>query len=129
MNLRTEPGPLRFQLFGSDGSNLRRISNRIEGSGHPAFDKTGRYIFTDAYPAEHVSRKDGFVPMRLIDTRKDQERTAAWMYTLGEGLAVLRLDPHPAWSRDGRKSCFNGAPNKRRQVFIADLSSMMSDKT
>lgn len=126
MNLRTEPGPLRFQLFRYDGSNLRKISSRIEGSGHPAFEKTGRYIFTDAYPAERVARKGGFVPMRLIETRNDEERTAAWMYTLGEGLAVLRLDPHPAWSRDGRRSCFNGAPDKRRQVFVADLSSMMT---
>ena len=37
---------------------------------------------------------------------------------------VLRLDPHPAWSRDGLKSCFNGAPEGRRQVYIADLSPL-----
>jgi hypothetical protein len=128
MNLHLEPGPMRFCQFGYGGSNLRKLSNRIQGSGHPAFEKTGRFIFTDAYPTEPVARKDSFVPMRLIDTRRDTETAALWMYTLGSGLGVLRLDPHPAWSRDGLKSCFNGAPEKRRQVFIADLSALMHDK-
>jgi Tol biopolymer transport system component len=129
MNLRPEPGPMRFHLFRYDGSNLRKVSDDIVGSGHPAFERTGRYIFTDAYPGEPVARDDGFVPMRLIDTRKNTEKTVAWIYTLGDGLAVLRLDPHPAWSRDGSKSCFNGAPDKRRQVFVADLSGLMRENT
>lgn len=129
MNLRSDPELMRFHLFRYDGSNRRKIADRIQGSGHPSFEKTGRYIFTDAYPGEPVARKDGFVPLRLIDTRKNEEKMAAWMYTLGGGLGVLRLDPHPAWSRDGRKICFNGAPGKRRQVFVADLSSIIQDKT
>lgn len=129
MNLRLEGGPMRFSLFGYDGSNRRAVSSRILGSGHPSYEKTGRYIFTDAYPGEPVARKDGFVPMRLIDTRKDAEKVAAWIYTLGDGLGVLRLDPHPAWSRDGLKTCFNGAPDKRRQVFVADLRGLLESES
>jgi hypothetical protein len=55
-------------------------------------------------------RENGFVPLRLIDTNRNRETTAVWMYTQVRGLGVLRLDLHPAWSRDCRKICFNGAP-------------------
>jgi len=126
MNLKPNDH-LRFCTFSHDGTDFRVLSETILGSGHPAFEKTGRYIFTDAYPNEPVALPDGKVPMRLIDTRRNQEKTIATIYTLGEQkVSVLRLDPHPAWSRDGLKSCFNGAPNGRRQIFIADLSSQMA---
>lgn len=37
---------------------------------------------------------------------------------------TLRLDPHPAWSNDYKKICFNGAPGGKRQVLVADLESI-----
>lgn len=125
MNL-TPKDKLRFCLFRYDGSDFKVLSENILGSGHPAFEKTGRYIFTDAYPREPVSLPNGEVPLRLIDTRLDREQVAATIFALGrQEFAVLRLDPHPAWSRDGRKSCFNGAPEGRRQIFIADLGRLL----
>lgn len=125
MNL-TPKDSLRFCLFRYDGSDFRVLSESLPGSGHPAFEKTGRYIFTDAYPDEPVALANGEVPMRLIDTRKDQENTVATIFALGKKTpSVLRLDPHPAWSRDGRQVCFNGAPDGRRQLFIADLSKLV----
>jgi hypothetical protein len=124
MNLRGDEPVMRFYRFRSDGADLRRVSTKILGSGHPAYEKTGRYIFTDAYPNEPVALENGEVPMRLIDTKEDREQTVATIFTLGTGLAVLRLDPHPAWSRDGKQSCFNGSPDGRRQVFVADLSGL-----
>lgn len=126
MNLKPKD-KLRFCLFRFDGSDFRIISETILGSGHPSFEKTGRYIFTDAYPNEPVALPDQKIPMRLIDTRRNEAETIATIFTLGaQKVGVLRLDPHPAWSRDGRKSCFNGAPDGRRQIFIADLSNQLA---
>jgi Tol biopolymer transport system component len=66
------------------------------------------------------------VPIRLIDTVRNREQKVTTMFALGSvNPSVLRLDPHPAWSRDGRKICFNGAPDGRRQVFVADLASLL----
>lgn len=125
MNL-TPKDTLRFCTFRYDGSDLRVLSETIRGSGHPAFEKTERFIFTDTYPNEPTAPGDGSVAMRLIDTQRNEEKRVATIFALGRvNPAVLRLDPHPAWSRDGRKSCFNGAPEGRRQVFIADLSNVL----
>ncbi len=126
MNL-TPKDKLRFCTFGWDGSDFQVVSESILGSGHPAYEKTGRFIFTDSYPREPMSLPDGSSALRLIDTRRGEERTVLHMFALGQvNPSVLRLDPHPAWSRDGKRSCFNGAPEGRRQVFIADLSSLVA---
>jgi hypothetical protein len=127
MNLRAGDPVMRFTRFRYDGSDFRFLSKDIVGSGHPAFDKTDRFIFTDAYPQESISPGNGEVPLRLIDTEKNDEKTVANIYTLGKGLGVLRLDPHPAWSRSGKKVCFNGAPDGRRQIYVADLSDLLEE--
>ena len=101
----------RFCLFRHDGSDFRTLSEDFLGSGHPGFEKTGRHILTDSYPNEPVALANGEVPLRLIGTRPSQDRMVATMFTLGrKEPTAVRLDPHPAWSRDGRRACFNGAP-------------------
>lgn len=125
MNLTPED-KLRFCLFRHDGSDFQVIGKEILGSGHPAYEKTGRYICTDAYPREPVTGPGKEVPIRLIDTVRMQQQKVTTIFTLGNvNPSVLRLDPHPAWSRDGTKICFNGAPDGRRQVFVADLKNLL----
>jgi hypothetical protein len=72
MNLTPED-KLRFCTFRYDGSDFRVLSETILGSGHPAFEKTGRFIFTDTYPREPMALPDGSVAMRLIDTKRNEE--------------------------------------------------------
>jgi hypothetical protein len=117
---------MRLCVARYDGSDFHLVSKTLLGSGHPSFEKTMRYIFTDAYPKEPMTLPNGEVPLRLIDTRADQETTVATIYTLGrQEQNILRLDPHPAWSRDGKQVCFNGAPDGRRQLFIADVGKVL----
>ena len=85
----------------------------------------GKYLVTDAYPNEPVALPNGEVPIRLADLEADDERNICTIYTLGKGKGVLRLDPHPAWSRDYKQVCFNGAPEGKRRVFIADLTTVL----
>ncbi len=125
MNLKIDQ-VMRLCIVRCDGSDFHLVSNTLLGSGHPSFEKTMRYIFTDAYTGEPMTLPNGEVPLRLIDTRTDTEKTVATIYTLGtQNQGILRLDPHPAWSRDGKQVCFNGAPDGRRQVFIADLKGLL----
>ena len=37
----------------------------------------------------------------------------------------FRVDPHPAWDRTGRYVVFNGFVGNTRQVFLADLQSLV----
>ena len=118
---------MRLCMVRYDGSDFHLVSKTILGSGHPAFEKSMRYIFTDAYTGEPMTLPNGEAPLRLIDTQTDRETTVFNIFTLGHAAdSILRLDPHPAWSRDGKKVCFNGAPDGRRQVFIADLGKLLA---
>jgi hypothetical protein len=124
MNLKPQD-KMQFCVFRYDGTKFRAVSDTLLGSGHPSFEKTGRYLFSDCYPFEPMALPNGEVVLRLIDTRRDTEQDIATVLALGRNKGVLRLDPHPAWSRDGKKVCFNGAPDGRRQVFIANLENLI----
>ncbi len=129
MNLKPDGGTMRFCRFRYDGGDFTVISDKHLGSGHPSVTPDGRYLVTDAYPGEKVVPENREVPIRLLDTVSDEVAVICDIYTLGRkediGKGTLRLDPHPAWSRDYRKVCFNGAPEGRRQVFTADLSGVL----
>jgi Tol biopolymer transport system component len=125
MNLKPDGKTMRFCRFRYDSSDFTVLSEKRLGSGHPSVTPDGRYLVTDAYPGEPVALKNGEVPIRLVDLEADEERNICTIYTLGKAKGVLRLDPHPAWSRDYKSVCFNGAPDSRRQVFIADLDEVL----
>ncbi len=108
-----------------DGSDLRKITQRTPGSGHPTVHPNGRHILTDTYTHEPMAFGDGSVPLRWIDVVNDTEtmllRTGSRVEPKGKG--VLRLDPHPAWDRTWKWFAFNGvdATNTRR-VYLVDMS-------
>jgi hypothetical protein len=103
-----------------DGTDLKTIFR--PGSGHPSLHPRGLpLIITDAYPDEPITRRDGTVPLRLINLRTGRERNVAEVYvsnTNGE----LRIDPHPAWDRTGRYVVFNGFVGGTRNVWMVDLN-------
>lgn len=129
MNLRPHGNKLLFCQYRTDGSDFRVISEKHPGGGHPSITADGRYLVTDAYTYESGVSPNKEVPIRLLDTQSDEVEVICRIYTLGRkgdlGRGTLRLDPHPAWSRDFKKVCFNGAPDGRRQVFVADLSDVL----
>ena len=124
MNLVPDGKTMRFCHFRYDGTNFKVLSERIRGSGHPTLEKSGRYLVADSYPGEFCALPNKEVPIRLIDLLADEETTVCYIYTLGIG-GTLRCDPHPCWNHDYTQVCFTGAPEGERQVFIADLESLM----
>lgn len=130
---------MMFCSFRYDGSGFRVLSERHRGSGHPSVEPAGRYLVADAYPKqEYVASADGEVAVRLLDLHDDSElRLCNIPNDVGGGVrqslpgdrvtggSHYKLDPHPAWSRDYRQLCLNGAPEGRRQVFIADLRGVI----
>lgn len=121
MNLKLDSDLLRFCELRYDGSGLRVLSERHPGSGHPSISPRGDLLVTDAYAHESVAHGGDLVPIRLLDLRSDEAVELCSISTLGAGAGVLRCDPHPAWSRDGARICFNGTPEGRRQVLVAEL--------
>ena len=74
-----------------------------------------------------LSQDEGEEPAgsEFIDMPEGPERNICTIWTFGENRGVLRCDPHPAWSFDFRKIAFNGAPDDRKGVFIADVGEIV----
>jgi len=125
---------MMFSMFKYDGSDFRVLTDKFLGSGHPSIDPSGRYIISDAYIKQTWVVKENEIPLRLIDLEKNIEHTLCTvsnnvgnegdMYS-DEGGSHFKLDPHPAWSRDYKAICFNGAPHGKRQVFIANIGALI----
>jgi len=123
-NLRPDGKKDRLCKIPFDGSGFTILSETIDGGGHPTIEPSERYIVTDAN-----DRHDGvdLVRIRLIDLVAQEEQTVCTMPTIRErdGHKVLRVDGHPAWSRDYKKVLFQATPDGARQLFLADLSDVV----
>jgi hypothetical protein len=123
MNLNIDDDPaLELVTVRYDGGELRKVFE--PGSGHPSFHPGGRYLIADSYPYESVALGDGFVPIRLIDTKTTTCTNIARVYVSAVS-GEFRVDPHPAWDPSGRYVVFNGFVNNTRQAYIADLARLL----
>lgn len=125
MNLTPDGENRRFCQFRYDGSDFKILTEKFLGSGHPRIEPEVRYIIADTYVRGPWPDDNGEVPLRLIDLSAEEEREVARINTFGENRGSLRVDPHPAWSRDHKSFCFNAVSNGNRQVYIADLSDVI----
>jgi hypothetical protein len=123
--LRPDGKQPRLCKFRYDGTEVASMSDKILGGGHPSFEKRGRYIITDTFHGKAPQ----LVSILFIDMQAERETAICTLPTLkrGEELAYQahRLDGHPAWDRDGKKVCFQAAPDGVRQLYIADVSKQM----
>ena len=128
MNLRLDGPELRFVSFAYDGTDFHSLMEELPGSGHPSIHKNGRYLLTDAYfrHDKAYAREEGCTALRLVDLEKKTEQLPLWIKTdTGTESTDFRLDPHPAWDREGRYAVFNGYDGNERKVYLCDLSSLM----
>lgn len=96
----------------------------LRGSGHPSLHPNGRWLVTDAYQNEGFSLPGDEVPIRLVDLATARERPLTSVHCGPPNLRARRIDPHPAWSRDGRRLVLNAAIDGRRQILIADTAAL-----
>ncbi|MDD5349794.1 MAG: hypothetical protein PHQ12_06250 [Chthoniobacteraceae bacterium] len=127
MNLDLDrEGCLRFVQVNADGSGLGKITNQVQGSGHPTVHPDARHILADTYAHEPVAFGDGTVPLRWVDLSGGTEQTAVRI-NISQPCedGALRVDPHPAWDRTWRYVTFNGFVGGTRRVFVADMSRLL----
>jgi len=116
-----------FVIFNQDGTDMKRLSKH-SGGGHPSVTPDTKWLVTDAYTRQrqYVNER-GEVKIRLIDLVSDEEEALCYVYTPPSNVyGVLRNDPHPVWSRDYKKILFCGTPKGKREIFLADLESVLS---
>ncbi len=126
MNLIFNSRYLKFVSFRYDGNEFHALSDTIFGSGHPSFHRDGRFLVTDAYVDQDLyTYPDGTTTIRLIDVQEQTQKEIVRIRTRTGYDQDLRLDPHPAWSRDWRYVTFNGYADGTRRVYICDMQEML----
>jgi hypothetical protein len=133
-NMRVKDQGTRFCRMRYDGTDLTVLADSIPGGGHPSMESGGRYVVTDQFQRDIIGRRR--VDIRLVDTAEGSEMLLCTVPTIAVNRLrdrallrrrdqVLRLDGHPVWSRDYQKVYFQAAPDGRRQVLSADVSSII----
>ncbi len=126
-NLGDLKGGVDLMQVRFDGSGLGKLCE-TKGSGHPSERQDGKGIFvTDTYVREPLAYGDGTTPIRLIDLAKDSERRIVRInsYSPHESKDVaLRVDPHVAWDRQGKRIAFNAFEDGTRRIYVADMSGI-----
>ena len=126
MNLAIDRECLRLVQVNADGSGLRKMHDRVVGSGHPTVLPDGQHVLTDSYAGERVAYGDGTVPIRWIDLETGSEEALVRINVKQPFPdAELRIDPHPAWDRSGRFVTINGYVGGTRRVFLMDMQSVL----
>ena len=123
MNLRMPKEKMAFVSFAFDGTDIQTIAPGHVGGGHPSLNPNQTHLLTDAYTSEAFVDKNGDVPIRCIDLEKNEDKPLARTYTRRLD-GPRRIDPHPAWARDGNAVFFNGVINGKRQVIMSDTSAL-----
>ncbi|MEQ9290160.1 MAG: hypothetical protein RIG77_24730 [Cyclobacteriaceae bacterium] len=125
MNLNVDGKPgVEIITVKYDGTELKTVYPI--GSGHPSYHPGGLpLVITDSYWHEPITNKDGFVPLRLINTETGTEQLLASVYVPITDDSLFRVDLHPTWDRSGRYIIFNAFEDNTRCVFIADLKDIV----
>jgi len=129
MNLKLDGQNTRLVSFRWDGSDLRELSNTLEGSGHPAMHPDGRHVLADVPVGSSAMLPDEDTALiRLMDVTTGEDLRLVAIEArppyLGE-KAAMRVDPHPAWGPDFTRTVFNACPGGVRRVYLADLCGVL----
>lgn len=129
MNLNLTGSGLRLVAVRYDGADLAVLNERLVASGHPTMYPDGVHVLTDAYVSEPLAYRDGTTPIRWLDIARSTETELVRIRTVAPfpgPFQEMRVDSHPAWDRDFTRFAFNACPEGRRQVFIADMTSIVA---
>ena len=115
-----------FCMFHHTGKDFKILSDKFSGSGHPSVNPDTSWLISDYYVGEYRKLNFEESPIRLINIGTQEELHICTVPTdIDISDSTLRVDPHVVWSRDYKKVCFNGAPDGKRQVFVADLTGVI----
>ena len=125
--------------FKHDGSNFKVIVEDHYFGKHPTVHTRNRFAVTNAYTTKNcTTRPDIEISLRWFDLKTRKEHNLLQMPTDGGGGgkpktaldqkiggSPHKLDPYPACNYDYTKMCLNGSSDGYRQVFVADLETVI----
>ena len=119
----THNGENHYHLY-SDGSGRIDVVGEdvFDQDGHCSYSPDRRWILTDTYP-DQVEHKRTLI---LYDPARNRRVDIGRFYSDPAITGEFRCDLHPRWSRDGKKVCFDSIHEGERQIYLVDVSEVVS---
>lgn len=111
-----------YYLFKDQAKDCSRKWDFITADGHPSYSPNSKLVITDTYP----NRKRICTLRVLSDT---VSTVVAKVYAPFKYDNDTRCDLHPRWSRDGKKICFDGCFEGKREVYTLELPENILNAT
>jgi hypothetical protein len=119
-----EGHPADYYFFQDLTGRVRPMkAGRFATDGHCSWSPDLAWLLTDGYP----DQERNYGPILYRPATDRVERPLTLKHPAGIP-ADCRCDLHPRWSRDGRHICFDGAPEGRRRLFVADVNAVVADR-
>ncbi|MBI3923896.1 MAG: hypothetical protein HY318_20910 [Armatimonadetes bacterium] len=93
----------------------------FQTDGHCSYSPDGQWILTDTYPDREHCRT-----LILYNAARNERIDVGRFYSPPELTGEFRCDLHPRWSRDGRRVCFDSLHEGSRQMYVMDVSEIVS---
>ena len=92
--------------------------------GHCSYspDAARRLVANDTYPDAEQKRT-----LYVYDTRTGERTDLGRFFAPPELANDFRVDLHPRWSRDGTALCFDSAHEGSRQLYVADVPTVVGE--
>jgi len=88
---------------------------------HCSYSPDGQWILTDTYPDEEHKRA-----LILYRIGQNDRIDVGKFYSPPDRQGEIRCDLHPRWNRDGTQICFDSMHEGSRQVYVMDVSEIIS---
>src|SRR5690606_25958378 len=93
-------------------------------NGHMSYSPVNqRWLLTDTYPDSETNIRK----LLIYDTQDDLVYDIGDFYT-SDLKKENRCDLHPRWDRTGNFVCIDSVHENKRQMYIVDVSDLVSEK-
>ena len=93
----------------------------LNEDGHCTVSKDKRWLLTDQYPDQAGNR-----PLIIFDLEKEIRYDLGNFYAAPVASLEYRCDLHPRWDRTGRLVCVDSVHEGSRQMYLVDLTTIIS---
>lgn len=117
-------GKDRFYLYRDRTEQVEAVGPEVMTvNGHCTYLPGGQYILNDTYPD-----KERLQHVYLYSIKTGQRTELGSFLSPREYTGEWRCDTHPRYSRDGRLVCIDSPHAGGRQMYLIDLSKLISSR-
>ncbi len=115
-------GPEGYYRFHDRTDDARLVGGDVfSADGHITVSPDERWILTDEYPDARGHR-----PVLLYRIADGWHCEVARVHSPMPDDEARRCDLHPRWSRDGRQICIDSMHEGTRQIYVLDVSAVLT---